>query len=313
MIILNDFPHVVSVSFGQTSGRMLRLLMDEMSKTFDEEATVLFCNTGQEHPKTLKFGKRIEKEWGVKIVWLEYHRVLAAHVSADYFPEGRRRALHIKKQDAGETCHWFKVVNFDTAKRPGDKETPFDELLEWMSVLPNTIMRACSAELKIRTMRRYLWSIGKHWVNDNIGIRVDESHRAIEIRERADEFYRVPQFPLIEQKITKEDVDKWWNEQPFKLEVPNHEGNCQLCMLKAKWKRISILRRSPEIAKWWMDWETKRENVGRGGQWDKTNSVRSLLNAAQHPEFDLGNCDNEPDIACSCAVGGKEYKDPEGE
>ena len=67
------FTKIVSFSFGQTSGYMLRKLMDANPKTFDDDFCVVFANTGREHEATLDFGAehqgsdtaglRHEKSW----------------------------------------------------------------------------------------------------------------------------------------------------------------------------------------------------------------------------------------------------------
>lgn len=276
-------PNVVSFSFGQTSGYMLRKLMDEHGASFDQKFTVVFANTGKEHDATLDFGHEVETRWGVPIIWLEYCR----------------------KNDE----HAWRVVNYETAARRFDKRTPFDELLEWTSCLPNVRRRGCSGQLKHRTAKRFLLANGMESWTDYIGIRHDEAHRATEIRAAAPKYISV-QFPLIKWGVTKKMVNDFWDAQPFKLNIPNYQGNCDLCFLKARWKRISIMREEPAAANWWIGWERKMkarmEAAGKptgGAMWIGGVSYEGLLAESQHPEFDF----SEPDIPCSCAVGG--YRD----
>lgn len=277
--------HIVSFSFGQTSGYMLRRLMDANPKDFDSKFLVIFDNTGKEHDATLDFGHEVETRWGVKIIWLEYCRV--------------------------NNEHSFRVVDYKTAARRFDARTPFDEMLEWANSLPNVRQRRCSAQLKQRTTKRYLQSIGLESWTSYIGIRYDERDRCDEIQSDCPKYISL-RFPLSDDKITHRMVDEWWNQQPFKLGIPNYKGNCDLCFLKAKWKRLSILKEEPEAAKWWIDWEKKFQArtgdraVGTGGLWIYGHSYEGLLADATHPEFDF----SEQDIPCSCAVGGfREDKD----
>lgn len=268
---------IVSFSGGQTSGRMLRILMDD-DRRFNDNYLVVFCNTGREHNATLDFVHEVETRWCVPVVWLEYCR---------------------EHDD-----HSFRVVDYASAARVG-RRGPFDEMLAWAGVLPNVRGRGCSGQLKVRTVRRYLHSIRLSDWHSYIGIRSDEAFRSLDIEAGCPQYITL-HFPLIERGITRADVDAWWTSQPFRLNIPNHLGNCDLCFLKAKWKRISILREHPEVADWWGGWErefARRGVTGDGARWQAGKSVEGLLALAQHPEFALQD-PNDTDVPCSCAVGG---------
>jgi len=61
-------------------------------------------------------------------------------------------------------------------------------------------------------------------------------------------------------KVTKEDVKKFWDSQSFDLELPNNNGitdwgNCDLCYLKARSKRVSLVQQRPDLVQWWIDAE----------------------------------------------------------
>ena len=205
------------------------------------------------------------------------------------------------------------MVDYKTAARRMDARTPFDEMLEWGGTLPNVLGRGCSGQLKVRTMKRYLLAQGLETWTSHIGIRADESHRTLEVLAACPK-YITAKFPLNEAGVTYKMVNDWWDAQPFKLNIPNHKGNCDLCFLKAKWKRLSIMREEPESAAWWIGWEKKVESrmiaAGKptaGARWIDGVSYEGLLAESQHPEFDF----TEQDIPCSCAVGG--YRDDEGD
>ena len=67
--------------------------------------------------------------------------------------------------------HTFKRSVGIPVAREGE---PFDKYLSF-NMLPNVFRRSCTQELKVKTMRRYLLSIGwEHWTN-TIGIRADEA------------------------------------------------------------------------------------------------------------------------------------------
>lgn len=267
---------------------MLRRLMDEYGKDFDKKFTVIYENTGKEHDATLDFGHEVETRWGVPIIWLEYCR----------------------RDDE----HSWRVVDYITAARRFDKRTPFDELLEWTSCLPNVRRRGCSGQLKHRTAKRFLLANGMESWTDYIGIRFDEWDRSTEILAAVPKYISV-KFPLIDHQVTKKIVNDFWDAQPFKLNIPNFQGNCDLCFLKAKWKRLAIMEQEPESAKWWIDWENRMEQkmkaAGKptsGARWIDGQSYEAMLNESQHPQLDL----KESDIACSCVVGGYREADDEG-
>ena len=276
---------IISFSGGQTSARMLREEMDANPATFDRDYRVLFCNTGREHDATLDFVHECETRWGLEIVWLEY--------------------------DRQNNEHTYQVVNYWTAaRRDSPWESPFDKMLAWGNSLPNSQSRGCSGQLKVRTMRRYLQAQGLETWESYIGIRADESDSTLEILAQKPN-YITARFPLNERGTTKRDVDEYWQAQPFRLNIPNHEGNCDLCFLKARWKRVAIMRENPRYAQWWIGWEEKMTARGvthDGAQWISGKSYVGLLADATHPEFDFMKLDTtEADIPCSCAVGG--YRD----
>jgi hypothetical protein len=272
--------HRISFSGGQTSGYLLRKLMDANPQTFDRDFAVDFANTGREFNQTLDFVRDVEMKWGVRINWLEYCR------------------------DKGE--HSFRMVDYKTAARR-NTHGPFDEMLEWCTPLPNVAGRGCSGQLKVRTIRRFLQAIGLEEWHSYVGIRSDEAHRTLEVL-AACPSYITPRFPLNEDGTTLAKVNKWWDAQPFKLNIGNHQGNCDLCFLKKRWKRVAIMREDPSCADWWIGWERKKVAAGvthDGAQWITGKSYEGELADALHPEFDfMDNADTEEEPACSCVVGG---------
>jgi 3'-phosphoadenosine 5'-phosphosulfate sulfotransferase (PAPS reductase)/FAD synthetase len=308
-------PNVMSFSGGQTSGYMLH---DEIRRCgsveeYNRRFKTIFCNTGKEHDATLDFVHDVERKWGVAVTWLEYTRIPARDVDPLLVPEGRKRANLLKAAEADEGAHWFREVRWETAARRHEKHTPFDELLGWSKALPNVRGRSCSAFLKQRTMQRYLQAAEVVGYNAFIGIRHDEAHRALEILANCDDKNESPKFPLIEAKITKAHVDGFWGGHAFKLQIPNYMGNCDLCFLKARWKREAMARREPEAAQWWADWEAKFQAkgvTGDGALFRKGQSYAGLIAAASHPELGLRD-EEDQDIPCSCAVGGYRAKEDE--
>jgi 3'-phosphoadenosine 5'-phosphosulfate sulfotransferase (PAPS reductase)/FAD synthetase len=305
-------PKAVLFSGGRTSGLMLKKLLDSECLTFPDWI-VVFCNTGKERNETLDFVHEVEIQWNVPIIWLEYHRVLASTIEPGIFPTPKRNLNLKKASDNGETTHWFKQVNYETASRNGE---PFDELLNWMSVLPNVVSRGCSMQLKIRTAMRYLFSLGVKQYSPIIGIRKDEEHRATQILSNCDNF-ESPQFPLIKLGITKEDVMRFWGQSPFDLKLKDYEGNCDLCFLKAKWKRILLIQENPKMAKWWKGWEQKKnvsKQCGDGKYFRLGEPYADLEKIAKDQKRQDEFCfvsGTDSDIPCSCAEKGFGSSDEE--
>jgi 3'-phosphoadenosine 5'-phosphosulfate sulfotransferase (PAPS reductase)/FAD synthetase len=218
-------PTAISFSGGRTSAYLLYKVLEEHDWVLPSDAIVLFANTGKEDEKTLEFVNKCSKEWNVNIVWLEFT------VEEPY----------------------FKVVNFETASRNGE---PFEALIRKYKKLPNPTQRWCTGILKIRTMHRYLRSLGwQHHETDNadfIGIRYDEQRRAAKLPKE--------KTPLVVDKVTKQEVLNFWKNYHFDLELPVIDGetvggNCDLCFLKSFPKIVSLVNHDPKKAIWWASME----------------------------------------------------------
>jgi hypothetical protein len=200
---------------------MLYKVLEAHDMSLPSDAIVCFANTGKEDEATLKFVYDCSVNWNVPIAWLEY---------CDADPA-------------------FKVVTYETASRNGE---PFEALIRKRQYLPNPVTRFCTSELKIRTIHKYLKSMG--WTDHNetmdwIGMRADEQRRAAKIVDKS-------RIPLVTAGITKEDVGAFWRAQPFDLGLPNMNGvtmhgNCDLCFLKGGAQVLSLITEKPERAVWW--------------------------------------------------------------
>jgi len=267
-------PTVISFSGGRTSGYMLWRIL-QTNNGLPDEALVVFANTGKEEEATLEFVRDCGKNWNVPIHWVEYA----------WNDEAKLR---------------FKKVNFESASRNGE---PFMEMIhESTGYLPNPVARICTAQLKIRTIDKYLKSLGwKHNENmDWVGIRADEMRRAAKMdRERT---------PLVTAGVTKETVGKFWKEQSFDLGLPNMNGvtmhgNCDLCFLKPTHQIISLIREKPSRADWWikaeMSGQTSNKTFGDGGRFRKDRPSYSELKAFALSHDDMFPTDEEG-IPCFC-------------
>lgn len=264
-------PTVISFSGGRTSAYMLWRVL-QSNNGLPDDAIVCFANTGKEEEATLKFVHDCEKNWNVPIVWLKWIPMI---------PD-------------------FQVVSFKTASRNGE---PFEGLIKKRKYLPNPVTRFCTAELKIRTIHKYVKSLGwKHNEKmDWVGIRADEMRRAAKMeRDRT---------PLVTAGVTKQDVGEFWRNQPFDLGLPNMNGvtmhgNCDLCFLKGSHQVQSLIEEKPERALWWARMETlvqtKEKTFGDGARFRKDRpSYQKMYNYALSQQ----NLDMFDDEAIPCFCG----------
>lgn len=301
----DELQKVLLLSGGRTSGFMLHEML-KAEPNYRQEWLTIFCNTGKEMPQTLDFVHEMETRWQVPVIWLEYDRVQANVIPPGIFPTAGRNRNLAKAAQNGEDTHWFRRVNYESASRNGE---PFDTLLNWMSVLPNVVGRGCSMQLKIRTAMRYLFAQGFKEYQSNIGIRYDESIRSVQILANCDS-YEHPAFPLIASKITEPDVMRFWKQHDFDLQLRSYQGNCDLCFLKKKWKRVLMAKQNPESLQWWKGWEAKKALTGSGTNGNgarfrlgKQESYAEIEELAKNPTAKILKQieeDGEQDIACSC-------------
>lgn len=295
----------LALSGGRTSAYMLWLLIQEHGlDAFNEQFTITFCNTGKEFDQTLDFVRDIQRHWGVNVVWLEYTRVPAVEIDPLVYPHPKSQKTIREQQAKGLTTHWFKTVNWETARRSHMPNTPFDELLSWANVLPNLRTRICSVQMKVRTMMRYLFSQGVYAWDDFIGIRADEAHRAVEIAAHCPKYIGL-NFPLINAKTTEEDVLRFWKQQPFDLRLEPYQGNCDLCYLKARFKRVRLASEFPEKLKWWEQQEAnfaQKPNITGDGKFFRKGEPFAAIReqALSLPKLET----EDQDIPCGCGDKG---------
>jgi len=264
-------PTCISFSGGRTSAYMLWRVLQSHGGTLPPEAIVCFANTGKEDEATLKFVQDCGQRWGVDIHWLEF-------------------------RDADPA---FERVTFETASRDGE---PFEALIKKRNYLPNPVTRFCTAELKIRTIHKYLKSLG--WNHneemDWIGMRADEQRRAAKIKDKS-------RIPLVAAGVTKETVGEFWKNQQFDLELPNingvtYHGNCDLCFLKGGAQVLSLIAEKPERGIWWAKMEAlalalASKPSGAVFRSDRPSYASMIQFAADQTDmFDA----NEEAISCFC-------------
>lgn len=233
----------IAFSGGRTSAYMLHQIM-EVNGGLPERAVATFQNTGREMPATLDFVHECGERWGVQIVWLEY-------LAAEPF---------------------FQRVSHNSAARNGE---PFEALIRKRKFLPNQASRFCTTELKVRTAKRFLRSIGWDYWTNAVGLRADEPKRLKEEGVKHGDRWMIWQ-PLAHAGIGKHHIEAFWRAQPFDLRLPNVGGNCWLgncdgCFLKSEANIAALVRDFPDRAAWWEEMEDLAHSLttGAGRHWSK--------------------------------------------
>ncbi len=270
-------PALISFSGGRTSAFMLKQIIDAHGGTLPDDIYVTFANTGKEMPETLDFVQACSEHWDVKVHWLELEM-------ADERPVYRT-----------------KEVTYETASRDGK---PFEALIGRRSYLPNPVARFCTAELKIRRMKDFMWKMKgyKHW--DNVlGLRYDEPRRVSSSRNASDRERWGNLMPMYEAKHTVKDVLEFWQKANFDLTLPSIDGqtlagNCDLCFLKGRKTLTKLIKERPDLTTWWIAQENRiGEGTGATFRSDRPPYVE-LLKEAENPVMD--DMFEDDTMSCFC-------------
>ena len=238
----------IAFSGGRTSAYMLNAIL-EANGGLRDGVEVTFQNTGREMPETLDFVAECSSRWQVPVTWLEYRA----------------------------EAPFFEIVGRQGAAVNGE---PFEALIRRRKYLPNQQARFCSMELKVRTAKRYLRSLGwERWTN-GVGLRADEPHRLNKPPPR--DRWTV-WTPLADAGVSKHDVAAFWSRQSFDLRLPNVRGNCWLgncdgCFLKSEANIAALAREYPERHAWWEAMEELASGLtdGTADTWSQRYTRREM-------------------------------------
>lgn len=208
----------ISFSGGRSSAVMTRLCLLKYRET--HEISVVFANTGCEHPATLDFVNDCDVNWGFNVTWIE----------AVIDPTPGVGVRH-------------KIVTYETASRKGE---PFEAFIAKYGI-PNATTPCCTSRLKEDPMKSYRDSLG--WFSGKrlnfktaIGIRADEIDRQSDHAEELGFIY-----PLIDAGIDKAQVNQFMAQVPWDLKLKSDaEGNCVWCWKKSDRKLYTLALESPE-------------------------------------------------------------------
>lgn len=266
---------VIAFSGGKTSAYMAKKIID---MNLPNEKVFIFANTGQEHPETYEFVHRCSVEFDIKINWVE---AVTHH--------GQRKACT------------HKIVDYYTAARDG---SIIEQVVKKYGIF-NKVFPYCTRELKLNPMKSFIRDhLG--WKNSEfvtaLGIRSDEMDRVNPNYEKLRLWY-----PLLAEGITKKDIQKFWKEQPFNLEIPEHLGNCVWCYKKSDRKLLTIAKDSPE---WFLVPEYLEKTYPDSGPPQRTRQVffrhnrkvEDIMELSKQPFNEFVDIDFTDGCAESCEV-----------
>lgn len=229
-------PALISFSGGRTSAYMLKQTLDAHGGTLPDDVHVCFANTGKEREETLRFVHECATRWGVRVRWLEFVTDLRRVGAAGRFEE----------------------VGYNSASRNGE---PLSRLIERKQSLFSTLRgRWCTQHCKVGVMHDFMETLGfsSGDYQETIGFRADEYDRVYEMPRKALNEGRRFGFPLASAGVRKQDVLKYWTQQPFDLMLPRGTGNCDHCPFVSEKSRIARARVNPEGLDWWARHEAER-------------------------------------------------------
>lgn len=252
---------LISFSGGRSSAYMTKLLLDSLDRN-KYEIAVVFANTGKEREETFDFIRKCDEEFGFNTQWVE--------------------ALINPERGAGTRA---KLVDYHTADRTGKV---FEEMIKKYGI-PNIAFKHCTRELKIKPIHSYVkYHLGWKDYYTAIGIRNDETNRV-----NSDWGKNKIIYPLITMyPSTRYDVNKYWINQTFDLQLKSFEGNCDICYKKSERKICTICHETPERTVWWEDMENKYEEYIPPGRtcnktpvrfFRKNRSIRDFIELSKHP------------------------------
>ncbi len=230
---------LLSFSMGRSSALMTKLCLEQLRDQY--EIKVVIANTTQERDESLLFGHLCDQHFGFDAVWVE----------AVINPEPGEGTRH-------------RVVTYETATRMSPEGGAFEDMVRKYGI-PGPGRAHCTRELKANAIRSYLLSIGWTDYTIAIGIRPDEPRRVDEDAMRLANLGMDVKFiyPLVDLFYhDKQDVNDWWEGQPFNLELEDHEGNCGWCWKKSDPKLYLLASTVPQVFAFPATMEKRYPRVG---------------------------------------------------
>lgn len=192
--------------------------------------------------------------------------------------ESTLKAILDLEQKIGKKITW--VSSEFTFEQLVYKQTDMPRFRNKKPYLPNKSKRICTENLKVKPIQEYLYM---HHYNGlpflmNIGFRFDEFKRVEKWDCKNDKFniatsanlygqyrynyqkndFRISQFPLYEDKITKEDVQSFWKSENIKFpEI----SNCRFCFFHTDFQLQLMAQQEKKHLQYWLDMKRNTNNT----------------------------------------------------
>ena len=181
--------------------------------------------------------------------------------------------------------------------------------------LPNPMRRFCTVEMKIEPIFNFWRENIKEVVETRIGFRANETRRANTMIERceptngimtfkaivgkrktqnkwADIPYQIPRFPLIEDNIFKDKIEKYWNGKGVRFAYMN---NCVGCMHRNPLLLRKMFDKEPTKMNWFVETEKKAMKSYKNNQWRSDVTYEKIGKSLSQTELfddDFNECDS---------------------
>lgn len=183
-------------------------------------------DTGAEHPETYEFIKKVVDYFSIDLVCLRLKASRKLGVANSYV---KMELSELKPDLKG----WKEmVVKYSTLYMPQGAfctRAMKTDLFEWY----------CNNEF------------GKKKYHCWLGMRKEEPDRLKPQGERVSKkrknWYDGISYLADLSDFDKEDVNKFWSEMPFDLQIPDHLGNCVFCIKKSELRLALAAREEPKL------------------------------------------------------------------
>lgn len=273
---------VINVSGGRSSAMMAyHIHTSDRYKNYNK--LYLFCNTGQERNETFNFLFNIVDVWGIDI----------------HFIEG----VYSNEKGIGVKARKVDRKNLDTNSEVFAECIKHLQKNKWTGV-PNQATPYCSEYLKVRPAHYYAKNyFGSTRYVKAIGFRKEDMPKRISWAEIKADNTRI--FPLLtdfEKPISQYDLNSFFENQPFKLEIHSNLGNCRYCWKKSNNLLINTIREDISQNKFeTIEWYRKQEKIHNDKFFRNMLSIDDLIKTASLPVTgSLDFKDDEFSMQCVC-------------
>jgi len=209
------------------------------------------------------------------------------------------------EQFIGSKIDWVTGKTFDDVVSRNNGKTQ----------LPNPIRRFCTVDMKIKPIFDWWKANINEIVETRIGFRANETNRANTMIERckptngvmtfktivgkrktqnkwADIPYQIPRFPLIEDNIFKDKVEKYWSDKNVRFAYMN---NCVGCMHRNPILLRKMFDKEPNKMNWFVETEKKAIKSYKNNTWRSDTTYEKIGKSLSQIDLfddDFNECDS---------------------